>query len=287
MRILLLGKHGQLGWELKRSLPLLGEVTSLDREDIDLVKLDSFRAELKKLAWDILVNASAYTNVEKAEEEPEAAKHINTDAPLIMAEESFQRGGIFIHYSTDYVFDGSKTKPYVETDLPNPIGTYAQTKHNGEKGIEEVGGASFIFRTSWVYSMRGDNFVTKVIKWSQQNKELRIVSDQIASPTWSRTLAELTSQALSQMMHLGSSWTLQHRGIYHLASADHVSRYNLARYIVQRMGIPVIVHPASTSEYPSKVERPAFSALSPSLFSRVFQLRVPGWQEMLDLALEK
>ncbi len=287
MRILLLGKYGQLGWELQRTLPLIGDLTAIDRDDIDLVNLDSFRHELRNLTWDVLVNASAYTNVEKAEEELETAKRINADAPRIMAEEVNQRKGIFIHFSTDYVFDGLKTEPYIETDQTNPSGIYARTKFDGEKGIEAAGGASFIFRTSWVYSMRGDNFVTKVIKWSGQNKEMRIVTDQTASPTWARTLAELTSQALFQIIQRGPDWDLKHRGIYHLASSDYVNRYELARYIVHRMNIPISIHPALTRDFPSAVERPKFSALSTSLFSEIFNLRVPGWQEMLDLALEK
>ena len=286
MRILLLGKYGQLGWELQRSLTCLGEVTALDRDEVDLLQTDSFRDTLGGLPWDALVNASAYTAVEQAEVEAEAARRINVDAPRVMAEEAKRRGATLIHFSTDYVFDGSKSEPYIESDNPNPSGVYAHTKLEGERAVQEVGGAYFIFRTSWVYSMRGDNFVTKVIKWSKQNKEIRVVTDQTACPTWSRSLADLTSQALSRMMFLGDDWILKHRGVYHLASADYVSRYDLACYVVQRLGLPVVVRPALTNEFPSPVFRPVFSALSSSLFDRTFELRVPGWREMLDLALE-
>lgn len=286
MRILLLGKYGQLGWELQRTLPYLGEVTALDRDEVDLVQTDSFRDTLGGLPWDILVNASAYTAVDQAEIETVAARRVNADAPRVMAEEARKRGAVLIHFSTDYVFDGSKSEPYVESDLPNPGGVYGHTKLEGERAVQEVGGAYFIFRTSWVYSMRGDNFVTKVIKWSKQNKEIRVVTDQTACPTWSRALAELVSQALSRMIFMGNDWTIKHCGIYHLASADYVSRYEMTGRIVQRLGLPVEVHPALTREFPSPVNRPAFSALSSSLFNRTFELRVPGWREMLDLALE-
>lgn len=287
MRILLLGKYGQLGWEFQRTLPLLGEVTALDRDELDLTQTDSLRTALAGLPWDVLVNASAYTAVDRAEVETDAARRVNADAPRVMAEESQKRGAIFIHVSTDYVFDGTKTEPYLETDLPNPGGCYARTKWEGEQAVQASGGFHFIFRASWVYSLRGDNFVTKVIKWSRQRQELRIVTDQVACPTWSRTLAELISHALFKMLTLGDAWTLERRGLYHLASADYASRYDLACFIVQRLGLPVSVHPALTREFPSPVKRPAFSALASSLFSQTFRLRVPGWREMLALALEE
>ena len=286
MRILLLGKNGQLGWELQRTLPFVGEVVALDKEEVDLVDTDTLREVLGASSWDVIVNASAYTAVDRAEVETEVARKINADAPRVMAEEARKRNAVFIHFSTDYVFDGLKEEPYEETDIPNPGGVYGKTKLEGEQAVQEIGGSYFIFRTSWVYSMRGDNFVTKVIKWSHQKKELRVVTDQIACPTWSRALAELTSHALSRMKNMGKDWMLNHRGLYHLASMDYASRYDLACYVVQRLGLPVGVKSALTQEFPSSVNRPMFSALSSSCFSRVFDVRVPGWREMLELALE-
>lgn len=286
MRILLLGKYGQLGWELQRTLPVVGEVNAFDRDEIDLIKTDSFRDVLGALPWDVLVNASAYTAVDQAEIEKETAKRVNTDAPRIMAEEARRRAAIFIHFSTDYVFDGLKNQPYVETDLPNPCNYYGESKLEGERAIQDVGGFFFIFRTSWVYSLRGDNFVTNVIKWSNQMKVLRIVTDQTGCPIWARVLAELTSQALCRMISLGSEWTSTHSGIYHLASMDYVSRFDLARHIVHTLNIPVKVMPALTRDFPSPVTRPSFSAMLSSHFTEVFNIRVPAWREMLENALK-
>ncbi len=286
MRILLLGKNGQLGWELQRTLPVLGEVLALDKEDVDMLDLDSFRGALGAYPWDAIVNASAYTAVDQAEVETEAARRINAEAPRVMAEEARRRNAIFVHFSTDYVFDGLKEEPYVETDIPNPGGSYGKTKLEGERAVQEIGGEYFIFRTSWVYSLRGDNFVTRVIKWSRQKKELRAVTDQTGCPTWARALAELTSHALCKMICLGRDWTFAHRGIYHLASMDYANRYELTRFIVQSLGLQVDVKTALTQEFPSPVIRPPFSALSSSHFCEVFDIRVPAWREMLRLALD-
>jgi dTDP-4-dehydrorhamnose reductase len=286
MRILLLGKFGQLGWELKRTLPFLGDVIALDRDDVDLSRLDSIQDVLGDLGWDVLVNASAYTAVDQAEVERGAAERINADAPRIMAEMARDRGAVFVHFSTDYVFDGQKNNPYVELDAPNPINVYGKTKLEGEQAVQGIGGNYFIFRTSWVYGMRSDNFVTKVIKWSKQSKAIHVVTDQIGCPTWSRALAEMTSQALFKMLVMGKDWVTEHRGIYHLAGAGYASRYELACRVVESLALPVVVTPALTEEFPSSVNRPSFSALSSSLFSTTFNIRVPSWREMLDLALE-
>lgn len=287
MRILLLGKRGQLGWELQRTLPYLGEVVALSRAEADLAQTDSLRDVLNGLAWDALVNAAAYTAVDRAETEADIARQVNSDAPRIMAEEAKKRNALFLHFSTDYVFDGLKSEPYCETDTPNPSGIYARTKLEGERAIQNTGGLNFTFRTSWVYSMtHKDNFVAKVIQWASRQNELRSVTDQTACPTWARALAELTSLALFRMMQMGGSWTSEHCGVYHLASADFVNRYELTRYIVQRLNLPVTVKPALTQEFPSPVSRPAFSALSSTRFAQIFNLRVPSWREMLDSALD-
>jgi dTDP-4-dehydrorhamnose reductase len=286
MRILLLGKYGQLGWELNRTLPYLGEVIAIDRDDLDLSRLDLFRDFLGDLKWDVLVNASAYTAVDQAEIEREVAGRINADAPRIMAEAARNRGAVFIHFSTDYVFDGQSNNPYIESDAPHPINAYGQTKLVGEQAVQDIGGDYFVFRTSWVYGMRSDNFVTKVIKWSKQGKPIQVVTDQTGCPTWSRALAEMTSQALYKMIIMGKDWITEHRGIYHLAGADYASRYELACRVVDKLALPIVVTPSLTKEFPSNAKRPVFSALSSSLFSKTFDIRVPDWREMLDLALE-
>ncbi len=286
MRILLLGKNGQLGWELRRTLAVLGEVTALDKDEVDLIEPESLRETLAASPWDAIVNASAYTAVEQAEVEREAARKINAAAPRVMAEEARRQNIPFIHFSTDYVFDGSKNEPYTEADIPNPLNYYGQTKLEGERAVQEAGGAYFTFRTSWVYSLRGDNFVATVIKWSREKKELRVVTDQTGCPMWARMLAELTSHALCKMELMGAEWISAHRGLYHLASLDYVSRYDLAQCIVRLLDLPVEVKPALTREFPSPVARPSFAALSSSHFCRVFGIRVPAWREMLEFALE-
>ncbi len=285
MRILLLGKNGQLGWELQRTLPLLGDVFALDKEEIDFAKTHTLRETLNTSMWDLIVNASAYTAVDQAEAEREIARKVNVEAPRVMAEEAKKRNALLIHFSTDYVFDGLSEKPYTEKDIPNPQNAYGRTKLEGEQAIEEVGGRFFIFRTSWVYSLRAANFITRVIKLAHQQEELRAVTDQTGCPTWARMLADLTTHVIDKTTTLGLEWTSSRYGIYHLASQEYVSRYDMVCFIVQQLGLPVRVKPALTQEFPAPAVRPPFSALSSSYFCEVFDLRVPAWHEMLRLAL--
>ncbi|MDY6873992.1 MAG: dTDP-4-dehydrorhamnose reductase, partial [Chloroflexota bacterium] len=197
-KILLLGNTGQVGWELHRSLLTLGELVALDYPEIDMADPDNIRKTVRAVKPGLIINATAYTDVDKAESEPELAMAINGTGPGILAEEAKRLDAALIHYSTDYVFDGAKGAPYTEEDEPNPINVYGETKLAGERTVQAVDGAYLIFRTSWVYSLRRPCFVTKVLKWAREQETLRIVDDQISSPTWARTLAEATAQVIAK-----------------------------------------------------------------------------------------
>jgi dTDP-4-dehydrorhamnose reductase len=294
MRTLLLGNVGQLGWELRRTLAPLGQVISLDFPDIDLTHPESQRAIIREIQPNVIVNATAYTAVDRAESEPELAVAINSTAPGVLAEAALAQNSTLIHYSTDYVFDGAKGSPYIETDEPRPLGVYGSSKLAGEKAIAQVGGTYLIFRTSWVYSMRCDNFVTKVLEWARQNPSLHIVSDQVSNPTWARMLAEITAQLLaipnSQFAEDISAWLHERRGVYHLAGSGYTSRFEWAKAILQRDPHPEeqLVRdllPALTADFPSPAKRPLFTALDCQKFTDVFNLRLPDWKETLQLAM--
>ena len=196
MRCLLIGNKGQVGWELQRTLSTLGEVTAVDRPEIELSSADSIRSTIRECSPQVIVNAAAYTAVDKAEDEPELAMQINATAPAIMAEEAKRTGALFVTYSTDYVFDGTKPSAYTENDQPNPLSVYGQTKLAGDNAIRDAGGAYLIFRTSWVYGARGKNFLLTMMKLAVEREELKVVDDQIGAPTWSRSLAEATHRRL-------------------------------------------------------------------------------------------
>jgi dTDP-4-dehydrorhamnose reductase len=198
-RILITGKNGQVGWELQRTLSTLGEVVALDRTGMDLASPDSIRAAIRDAKPSLIVNAAAYTAVDKAESEPELAMAINGVAPGILAEEAKRLNALLIHYSTDYVFDGTKQGPYTEDDLPNPLSVYGKTKLAGERAIQQIGGPHLICRTSWVYGARGKNFLLAILRLAKERNELRIVNDQFGAPTWSRTIAETTAQVVAQL----------------------------------------------------------------------------------------
>jgi dTDP-4-dehydrorhamnose reductase len=291
MRILLFGKYGQLGWELLRTLAPLGEVVALDYPEIDLTQSESLRPFVREARPQVIVNATAYTAVDRAEDEPEIAMAINGRAPGVMAEEARDLGAALIHYSTDYVFDGIKGSPYFETDTPNPLGWYGKSKLAGEQAIREVGGATLILRTSWVYSLRRDSFVTKVLAWSRQQSALRIVSDQVSNPTWCRMLAEVNAQILAMAGKDAAGWIGDRRGVYHLAGDGSASRYEWAQAILacdprREEQVTRNLEPALTSEFPTPAQRPLNSALNCDRFSDIFGLRLPGWRSALKLAME-
>lgn len=289
-RILLLGKFGQLGWELHRSLASLGEVFAWDYPEIDLTNINSLNDIIRPIKPAIIVNATAYTAVDKAETEPETAMLINAHAPRKLAEIASDIHAALIHYSTDYVFDGSNSKPYSESDTPNPLGVYGESKLSGEMSISEIGNAFLILRTSWVYSLRRDSFVTKVLGWARQKESLHIVADQVSNPTWCRMLAESTAQLLAIAGENPYEWIKVRSGLYHLAGSGFTSRFDWAKSILEndpRKDEQIVrdLLPASTSDFPAPAQRPLYSALNCDLFTKTFGLRLPEWEEALILAL--
>lgn len=290
MKIVLFGKSGQLGWEFERTLPGLGQVVALDRAQLDLSDLHAVQQTLNELKPNLIINASAYTEVDKAEEEPDLAMKINALAPGIMAETSRKLSAAFIHFSTDYVFDGWANTPYTEDDQTNPLNMYGKSKWTGEENIKQVGDAYLILRTSWVYSLRGNSFVNKVLGWARKNSTLRVVEDQIGSPTWARMLADITSLLLAQTQ--GNPYDKIHEqcGIYHLAGSGYTSRYEWAKQILDndphRSEQTVqTIEPGRSEEFPTPATRPLFSALDCTRFERTFGLQIPPWHSTLKLAM--
>jgi dTDP-4-dehydrorhamnose reductase len=291
MKILLFGKTGQLGWELNRSLLTIGDVVAVDYPQVDFSNLNSIRDLVRDVCPDVIVNAAAYTAVDKAEEEQELAYSINAIAPGVLAEEAVRLKAVLIHYSTDYVFDGEKGSAYLETDPPNPINVYGKSKLDGETLVQETGGAFLIFRTSWVYSLRRESFVTKVLKLARTQPVLRIVNDQIGSPTWCRMLAEITGQVLAAGKKSENLWFYERRGLYHVAGLGSTSRYEWARTIVEndpRRTEQLVkeINPALTSDFPTPAKRPLFSALRCDRFINTFGFELPDWRDSLKLAME-
>lgn len=289
MKILLFGKNGQLGWELLRTLPALGKVSAYDFPEVDFAHPESLRKVVRDNAPDVVINAIAYTNVDKAESEPELARLVNAGSTGVIAEEARRCQAPFIHFSTDYVFDGKKGSPYVESDPTGPLNMYGLSKLEGEQAALQAGGAVLVWRTSWVYSMRQGGFVTKVLQWSRQQQVLRMVTDQVGNPTWARALAEITAQVLARSLN-DRDWLAERHGVYHLAGDGAASRYEWAQEILrhdpqadQQMVTQLL--PALTAEFPTPAERPLFSALDCARFAHTFGLRLPPWQDALKLCM--
>jgi dTDP-4-dehydrorhamnose reductase len=290
MRILLLGNTGQLGWELERTLISLGEVTALDYPTIDLAKPDSLRSVVREARPQVIVNATGYTAVDRAESEMPLAEALNAVAPGILAEEALRLGAALIHYSTDYVFDGEKGIPYVEADTPNPLSAYARSKLAGEQAIQQASNAYLILRTAWMYTLRRESFVTKVLQWAREQRVMRVVEDQVSNPTWARLLAEVTAQVLAMGGKNVVDWLAEHRGLYHLAGDGHTSRYEWAQAILRldprrEEQVVVQVLPALTVDFPTLARRPLFSALNCGKFTEVFGRCLPPWEAALRLAM--
>ncbi|MEK6753843.1 MAG: dTDP-4-dehydrorhamnose reductase [Chloroflexota bacterium] len=292
MRILLFGKNGQLGWELERTLAPLGEVHAYGSSSLDVADLKALERVINEVKPQVIVNASAYTAVDRAEEEVDLAMQVNAHAPAVMAESARKLNATLIHYSTDYVFDGAKNAAYAEDDSTNPLNVYGQSKLNGEQAIGQVGGAHVIFRTSWVYSLRGDGFVSKVLSWSRKQETLRIVTDQTGSPSWARMLAEVTLAVIAQSLPASQKYFSEKSGIYHLGGTGSVSRFDFVCAILRldpKAGEQKTksVEPALTADFPTPACRPLVTPLNCSRFESAFGLRLPGWEESLRLALEK
>lgn len=306
LKILLIGKNGQVGWELGRSLTRLGEVVAIDRQQLDLARLDELRRVIHEQRPGLIVNAAAYTRVDQAETDVVVAEIVNGKAPGVIAEAGKEIGAALVHYSTDYVFDGSQRTPYRESDLPNPINSYGRTKLAGERAIQAVGIPHLILRTGWVYSTRGRNFLLSIVRQAVQKRELRVVDDQIGSPTWSRMIAAGTTEILARIYSTGSDtlFSEEHAGTYHLTAGGKTSWRGFAQAILDgcsegaqvgpwfaaavdsRPLVATRVVPISTAEFPTRACRPAFSVLSNAKLLRVFGVQLPSWRAQLGLCIQ-
>jgi len=286
--ILIIGRNGQVGWELMRTLSPLGKVIGVDYPDIDFAQPESLKHWVQKSSPDIIINAAAYTAVDQAESEPDLCMTVNGRAPGILAGEAARLGALLVHYSTDYVFDGNKSTPYVETDAPNPLGVYGRTKLAGDEAIRQSGCDHLMFRLCWVYGARGKNFLLTMRKLAGERETLRVVADQFGCPSWSRMIAETTAQAVAHTTRSTDPSSLS--GTYHLAAAGHTSWHGFTRAIIdsmppdQRKCTNVEAIPAS--EYPTPAKRPAYSVLGCGKLEQTFGLTLPDWQTSLNQVLE-
>lgn len=284
MKILLTGAGGQLGYELERSLQARGEVVAPLRAALDLADPDQIRAVVRAVRPSLIVNAAAFTAVERAESEPGLAWRINAEAPAVLADEARALGAAMIQYSTDYVFDGTKDGPYVETDIPAPRNVYGQSKLAGEQAVAEAGIAHLILRTSWLYSARGDNFLRTMLRLAAQGAPLRVVADQIGAPTWCRTVADTTAQMLAGAAIGGHAWWDHDGGLYHLACQGHTSWHGFAEAIMAHAGRDLPVAPIASADYPAAACRPANSRLDCTKLIGRFG-PIPHWEKALALCL--
>ncbi|HZP23771.1 MAG TPA: dTDP-4-dehydrorhamnose reductase [Terriglobales bacterium] len=301
-RLLVTGAHGQVGWHLQRALAPLGEVEALGRGDLDLADLGAVSTLLSDLRPDIVVNAAAYTAVDKAESEPELAHGINVEAPAAMAKECAATGALLVHYSSDYVYDGSKSAPYGESDATGPLSVYGTTKLGGDEAIIASGCAHIILRTTWVYDIRGKNFLRTVLRLAREKDELRMVGDQFGAPTWARSIAEATALVLARALQrrsAGGAWPI---GLFHLTAAGQTSWAGFAQAILEDYE-DILDWPAETSEfggelkarrvveittaqYKTAARRPRNSVLSNARIQAAFGIVMPEWRDQLRLALQ-
>jgi dTDP-4-dehydrorhamnose reductase len=286
MKILITGKTGQVGYELERSLQGLGKVIAVDRAQMDLSDLDQVRAVIRAVKPNLIVNPAAYTAVDKAESEPELAMRVNGEAPGVMAEEARKLGAAMIHYSTDYVFDGTKTTPYVETDATCPINVYGASKLAGEQAIQAADIPHLILRTSWVYGMRGKNFLLTMLRLAQERDALRIVGDQHGAPTWCRTIADTTAHIVagSTMTTDPSAWLRERSGLYHLTAQGQTTWHGFTEAILAHDSVKTkpALTAIATSDYPLPARRPMHSVMSCEHLIETF-CQLPDWKLALRL----
>lgn len=291
MRILLFGKHGQVGYELQRSLSIFSKVISPERSKADLtMPADQLFALVKQYNPDLIVNAAAYTAVDKAEQEPELAYQINAKAPGTLATACKALNIPFIHFSTDYVFNGDSRSAWREEDKPAPLNAYGLSKLQGEQAIQECGAAHLILRTSWVYGNRGQNFLNTMKRLAQERENLNIVDDQFGAPTWARHLADAVSQIVAMSYHRGDEFWQQNSGVYHLTGGGGCSWYEFASAIFDFMrqadlNVPSIA-PIDSESYPTSARRPMFSVLDNSKIRNNFGIQLPDWKHSLELVLQ-
>ncbi len=289
-KILLLGKDGQVGWELQRALAPLGELTALNRSECNLANAAQIQAALERYEPEVIVNAAAYTAVDKAETDQAMAQRINVDAVAELALYAREMGSLLVHYSTDYVFDGSKPEAYVEDDVTNPLSVYGSTKLAGENKIRDALCRHLIFRTSWVYAARGGNFAKTMLRLAQERDALNVIDDQIGAPTSAELIADVTAHALRDVLSGRAPG-----GTYHLAAAGETSWYGYAKFVIDRarqQGVSLkledaALKPIPASDYPLPAKRPQNSRLNTQLLERSFALKLPQWQQGVARVLDE
>jgi dTDP-4-dehydrorhamnose reductase len=286
MKILLFGKGGQVGWELQRSLSPLGELVALDFDSTDhcgdFSNLPGLAATVRALRPDVIVNAAAHTAVDKAESEPDLARTINALAPGVLAQEAASLNALLVHYSTDYVFDGSGTRPWLETDTPAPLSVYGHTKLEGERAVQSSGANHLIFRTSWVYAARGSNFAKTMLRLAQERERLTVIDDQFGAPTGADLLADITAHAIRQVRQRPAD-----AGLYHLVAGGETSWHGYAKYVLAQAeraqpAIKIVakeVAAVPTSAFPTPAARPLNSRLDTAKLQSTFGLSLPHWQQ--------
>ena len=294
MNILLLGKGGQVGWELQRSLSVLGQVTALDFDSTehcgDFSNPAGLADTVRALRPDIIVNAAAHTAVDKAESEPDLARTLNATAPGVLAQEAARLGAWLVHYSTDYVFDGSGTRPWVETDAPAPLSVYGRTKWEGEQLIAQSGAKHLILRTSWVYAARGGNFAKTMLRLAQERERLTVIDDQWGAPTGADLLADVTAHAIRHLQQCP-----QDAGLYHCVAAGETNWHLYAKYVLaqaQKAQAAIElkateVAPVPTSAFPTPARRPHNSRLNTQKLQATFGLTLPHWQQGVARMLQE
>ncbi len=300
--VLITGRDGQLGFELRRTLAPFARIIAVDIDNVDFCDLAAVRRMVQDANPDVIVNAAAYTAVDAAEKEGTVAHTVNGEVPGVLAEELKRTGGkLIVHYSTDYVFNGSATSPYTEDDSPDPVNAYGETKLAGERAVQEAGAPHIILRTEWLYATRGRNFLLTILRLAREGKPLRIIADQIGAPTWARMLAEASAQVVARFLHTTGAEAASWSGVYHLTAAGQTTWHGFTEAILQESqrqlqqlqkptewcdaGLRSLT-PIPTSEYPTPARRPSYSILSNEKIGRVFGIRLPDWQDQVRLALE-
>ena len=291
MRILLLGKNGQVGWELQSTLAPLGELIAVDLPEVDFLELKALDTFTREANPDLIVNAAAFTAVDQAESESEVAMRVNGEAPGVLAEIAYERGIGLVHFSTDYVFDGTKGEPYTEDDQPNPLSVYGASKLAGDRAIQDSGCTHLILRTSWVYGARGKNFFLTMLRLAREREEIRVVDDQIGCPTWSRSIAKATGEILmrgflAEEDRIG--WDVEiPSGVYNYSSSGLTSWYGFAEEILRtdpesHEHVVKMLEPISTEAFGAAAPRPVNSELSKDKLGTVFGIQPERWREQLQ-----
>ncbi len=292
MRILITGRDGQVGWECQRSLQTLGDVVAFGREQCDLAQAAAVREMVREVSPDVIVNAAAYTAVDRAESQPALARAVNAEAPAVLAEEARRTGASLIHLSTDYVFDGTRAGAYVEEDATHPLSVYGQTKLDGERAVTSSGAPAMILRTSWVYATRGQNFLRTILRLAREREELRVVNDQWGAPTWARSLAEgiaaIVARAGRDRPSIAASLAAR-GGVFHMTAGGRTSWHGFAERMLARVEDPARRLKSLTaipgSEYPTPAARPSNSVLCCDRLAQRWGVALPEWDVALDLAL--